>query len=494
MMGVRKTVIVGGGTAGWMAAAAIARAIGTEHHEVCLIESDAIGTVGVGEATIPPIQDFNAFLGIDEDDFIRETKATFKLGIEFINWRAPGHAYFHPFGVYGRDFDGIPFQHFMLRGLKDGVAADYGLYNLETMAARAGTFARAAKGQAVGYAYHFDAGLYANYLRRYAERRGVKRIEGEITDVALNPDDGFIRSVTLKNGAVVTGDFFIDCSGFRGLLIEQALKAGYEDWSKWLPADRAVAVPCVAPSDQIIPYTRSTARDAGWQWRIPLQHRIGNGYVFSSAFISETAATDTLMANLDGDALAEPRVLKFVTGRRRRSWVKNCVALGLSSGFLEPLESTSIHLIHAGVIRLLGMYPKSGFVPAAIDRFNREMEVDYTTVKDFLIAHYHVTERDDTPFWAYCRNYEIPDSLKARLELYQSCGQVMPTVLELFKDTNWFAILMGQGRVPDDYHTIADRLPDDELRLRLDEVRRHVAMRLADLPRHADYIAKIITP
>jgi tryptophan halogenase len=494
MTGVRKTVIVGGGTAGWMAAAAIARAIGTEYHEVCLIESDTIGTVGVGEATIPPIQDFNAFLGIDEDDFIRETKATFKLGIEFINWRAPGHRYFHPFGVYGRDFDGIPFQHFMLRGLKDGVAADYGLYNLETMAARAGTFARTAKGQAVGYAYHFDAGLYANYLRRYAERRGVKRIEGEITDVTLNPDDGFIRSVALKNGAVVSGDFFIDCSGFRGLLIEQALKSGYEDWSKWLPADRAVAVPCSAPSSDILPYTRSTARDAGWQWRIPLQHRIGNGYVFSSAFISETEATETLMANLDGEALAEPRVLKFVTGRRRRSWVKNCVALGLSSGFLEPLESTSIHLIHAGVIRLLGMYPKIGFVPAAIDRFNREMEADYTTVKDFLIAHYHVTERDDTPFWNYCRNYEIPDSLKARLELYQSCGQVMPTVLELFKDTNWFAILMGQGRVPDDYHTIADRLPDDELRLRLDEVRRQVAARLADLPRHAGYIAKIITP
>lgn len=492
---VRKIVIVGGGTAGWMAAAAFVKALGTHQYDITLVESEDIGTVGVGEATIPPIQEYNHFLGIDENEFIRATNASFKLGIEFIDWRRLNHRYFHPFGKFGIDIDGFSFPHYYFRHYhRTGMTeVDIGKYNAETEAAALGRFGRLARPEpgkpGINYAYHFDAALYAKFLRGYSEKRGVVRQEGKIVQVHQDTDSGFITAVQLEDGRQIAGDLFVDCSGFRGLLIEQTLHAGYDDWSRWLPMNRAAAVPCER-TEVLTPYTRATAREAGWQWRIPLQHRTGNGYVFCDSYISEDEAVSTLLTRLDGKPQADPRVLRFVTGRRREIWKKNVVALGLASGFLEPLESTSIHLIHAGAFKFLAFFPRHGFNPHIIDEYNRQMEAAYDNIKDFIIAHYKVTERDDTPLWRYVRNMSIPDSLQARLDVFRGTSQTLAAEQDLFKEVSWVAVLTGQGLVPEDYHPAADTMDDDDLRLQLGRWRAAVLDRVKGLPAHEEHILR----
>jgi tryptophan halogenase len=502
---IHRIVIVGGGTAGWMSAALLSKSLGVHNYDITLVESAEIGTVGVGEATIPPIMDYNRFLGLDEDQFIRETQATFKLGIDFVDWRKPGSRYFHPFGTFGSDMDGVGFMNYWLRWQRAGGNADFGRFNVETLAARENRFGRTPPNDtsglpAVNYAFHFDAALYAGFLRRYAEKLGVKRQEGMIVKVDQHPETGFVTGVQLKSGMRIEGDLFIDCSGFRGLLIEETLKTGYEDWSQWLPCNRAAAVPCeratVAKAGggdmpaPITPYTRSTAREAGWQWRIPLQHRTGNGYVFCSDYISEDEACEKLLSRLDGKPLKDPKVLRFVTGHRRKVWNKNVLALGLASGFLEPLESTSIHLVQVCLTKFMGMIPRNEFNPAVTEDYNRRMVAEYVNVKDFLIAHYKITERADTPFWERCRTMDIPDSLKARLEVFASQGHGSVTPSELFKEASWFAVLAGQGLSPRDYNPVADFISEDELKLRLSRIRTLIQGRVDRLPAHDAFIAE----
>jgi len=493
MQQVKDVVIVGGGTAGWMAAAALAKVIGTQAHSITLVESDEIGTVGVGEATIPPIMQFNAILGIDEDEFVRETNATFKLGIEFIDWRKPGSCYFHPFGTFGASIaGGVGFMNYWLRWVQSGGDPDFTRFIAEGEAARAGRFARVSASQdgqlpRLNYAYQFDAATYAAYLRRFAERRGATRREGRVVDVEQNHETGYIEAVKLADGTRLAGDFFIDCSGFRGLLIEGVFKAGFDDWSHWLPNNRAAAVPCERVEDPT-PFTRSTARESGWQWRIPLQHRTGNGYVFCDSYISEDEASRLLLDRLDGRPLADPKILRFTAGKRRRGWVKNCLAVGLSSGFLEPLESTSIHLIQVAIMKLFELFPFREINPVLIDQYNREMDQLYDHVRDFIIAHYKVTDRDDTPYWQYCRNMTIPDTLETKLELFRERGEPRMSPSELFREASWFAVLYGQGLIPRSYHPVANALPEDELQLLLARIRTAIRHRVDSLPSHAAFI------
>ncbi|MFN3469496.1 MAG: tryptophan halogenase family protein, partial [Novosphingobium sp.] len=424
---IRSIAIVGGGTAGWMTAAALAQAL-THNCAITLIESDEIGTVGVGEATIPPIRTFNETLQIDEREFVRKTQGSFKLGIEFVNWGSLGNRYFHPFGPHGRAFDIVSLHHYWLRAREAGEEAPLDDHSMAWALAKENRFARPAPDQrhvlsTFDYAYHFDAGLYARFLREYAEAKGVIRIEGKVASVGQNAANGFVAGVTLEDGRTIEAELFVDCSGFRGLLIEGALKAGYEDWTHWLPCDRAVAVPC-ENAGPLTPYTRSTAQEAGWQWRIPLQHRTGNGYVFCSHFLSEEEAADKLMARLDGKALGEPRPLRFVTGRRKAFWDRNVVAIGLSSGFMEPLESTSIHLIQAGISKLLALFPDRTFDPLVIEEYNRIAVNEFERIRDFLILHYHANGRVGEAFWDQCRTMALPDTLADKLALFRSQGQV----------------------------------------------------------------------
>ncbi len=487
---IRKIVIVGGGTSGWMSAALLSKTLGTQNHDITLVESDEIATVGVGEATIPPLICFNEVLGIDEAQFLSETNGTIKLGIEFVNWRTPGSTYFHPFGHYGQEMDNVLFHHFWLRYARLGGNPDYGLYNLEILAARENRYGRAPRTEPqVGYAYHFDASLYAAYLRRFSERLGVVRREGLVVKVDQDADSGHVTAVRLKDGQVLNGDLFIDCSGFRGLLIEQTLKSGYTDWSHWLPNNRAVAAPS-ANVEPPVPYTRATAQEAGWQWRIPLQHRTGQGYVFCDAFISEQEATDKFVSRLDGALLAEPKILKFTAGHRNRMWNKNVVAVGLASGFMEPLESTSIHLIQRSIVKLLRMFPSDGIYDSLAERYNAEMLAEYTFIRNFLIAHYKVTEREDTPYWKRNRHMDIPDSLKAQMEMFVRQADVMVSSDDLFKDPSWFAVLMGQGLYPRNYHTVADAISEAELKERLLRLRNGVQARLKPLPTHEQFLAR----
>ena len=484
-------VIVGGGTAGWMAAAALAKCAGTQHR-ITLVESEEIGTVGVGESTIPPIQLFNRMLGIDEDEFVRETNATFKLGIEFVDWRRVGTRYFHNFGLLGADLHtGISFNQYWLRWAQSGGDPDQLKFSAEAEAARLGKFGRtpAAGGSQpnINYAFQFDASTYAVYLRRYSERRGVVRREGKVVDVRQNPESGCIEAVTMADGSAIRGDFFIDCSGFRGLLIEQVYKSGFEDWAHWLPNDRAAAVPAERMA-QPSPYTVAQARDAGWQWRIPLQHRTGNGHVYCSSYMSDDEASTVLMDSLDGTALGQPKLLRFKAGRRRASWVKNCLALGLASGFLEPLESTSIHLVQAAITKFLDYFPRRQPDPILIDRFNDEMRFQYETIRDFIIAHYKVTEREDTEFWRYCKHMSVPDTLVEKLELFESRGEVKPRWADIFSEVSWFAILYGQGLVPKGHHPIADQMAEDDLELTLSRIRAAIKQRVDALPSHGDFI------
>ena len=485
---IRKLVIVGGGTAGWMAAAGISRVLGElTGLRIELIESDEIGTVGVGEATIPQITLFNSLVGLDEHDFVRSTHATYKLGIEFRDWVTPGHRYIHPFGFYGLDMKGIEFHHHWLKGKALGDPTPLDAYSLGVVAALQGRFDHprpdlpSSPLSKIAYAFQFDANLYARYLRRIAEAQGVVRTEGRIVEVVQNAESGFVEAVVLQSGARVEGDLFIDCSGFRGLLIEQTLHSGFEDWSAWLPCDRALAVPCESGGDNH-PLTRSTARSAGWQWRIPLQHRIGNGYVYSSAHISDDEAAATLLANLDGAPLADPRPLRFKAGHRRQPWIKNVVALGLAAGFLEPLESTSIHLVQSGIARLMSLFPTRRFDEVEIERFNRQTIQEYVDIRDFLVLHYRATERDDSPFWDYCRTLEPPEGLADKLAMFRRNGRIFREHNELFTETSWLSVLVGQGIEAGGYHPAADLLPDDETLRRLAHIRQVVAQTAQAMP------------
>ena len=491
---VTRITIVGGGTAGWMAAAAISKVLkGLPGLTIRLVESEAIGTVGVGEATIPQINGFNQLLGIDEAEFMRETHATYKLGIEFVDWTRIGHRYVHPFGHYGIDMLGIEFHHFWLRGLSLGENARLDDYSICAMAAQAGKFYRPQQAQPnsplarLGYAFQFDAGRYGAYLRRLAEAQGVVRVEGRITEVLQHPESGFVTAVRLENGDTVDGELFIDCSGFRSLLLGQTLGVSFNDWSKWLPCDRAVALPCssVGP-DQ--PITRSTARAAGWQWRIPLQHRIGNGHVYASAFMDEQEALDILLANLDGKSLAEPNRLRFTGGHRVKLWDRNVVALGLAGGFLEPLESTAIHLVQAGIAKLMAYFPTLDFSGKEIDRYNAETAQEYLDIRDFLVLHYKATERSDSEFWNYCRTLEPPDGLKDKLEMFRSSGRVIREHNELFTETSWLSVMAGQGVVAGGWHPAAEILDEAELKRRLAHVRQVIAQTVAQMPTQDEYL------
>ncbi|MEO7635656.1 MAG: tryptophan halogenase family protein [Sphingomicrobium sp.] len=471
----RRIVIVGGGTAGWMSAAALGRFC-LPGSSVTVVESDEIGTVGVGEATIPSIQMFNNSLELDEAEFLAATGGTYKLGIAFDGWGRPDEAYVHAFGLVGSALGVVPFHHYWLRARKLGIAKPLGHYILHTIAIAGNRFAHLDRPPGsplppMPYAFHFDAGLYAKYLRGYAEKHGVVRQEGKIVSVERNPENGDIAAVVLANGTRVAGDLFVDCSGFRGLLIEQELESGFEDWSEWLQCDRAVAVPC-ARVDPLIPLTRSIARKGGWQWRIPLQHRIGNGYVFSSDAISEDEATATLLANLDGEAMADPRTIRFQTGRRRKCWIRNVVAIGLSSGFIEPLESTSIHLIQTGITRLLELLPQGDISDATRDDYNDRAAWEMDRVRDFVILHYHANQRDGEPFWDHLRKMRVPAELQHKIDLFSSSARLHSSFDELFDPRAWIQVLLGQNIMPQSYHPIADLLPEPRLREFLDGLER----------------------
>ncbi len=484
---ITKVVIAGGGTAGWMAAAAIARLIG-KHLQVTLVESDAIGTIGVGEATIPTLHILHRLMGIDEPEIMAATNATFKLGISFENWRDVGKDYIHSFGLIGQDCWAAHFHHFWRKGLDKGYSDDIGDYCREHLAARRGRFAVIPK-QPRNHAYHLDATRYAAYLRRMAEKYGARRVEGKIANVKLREDNGYIQYLELDSGARIEGDLFIDCTGFRALLIEGALQTGYEDWSHWLPMDSAIAMQ-TAEKDKPLPYTRSIAHGCGWQWRIPLQSRTGNGLVYSSRYMSDDDAIKLLRSNVAGQAINEPRVIKFTTGTRSKHWNKNCVALGLSSGFIEPLESTSIHLIQRGVLRLLQLFPLVRISQCDIDEFNNQTRFEIENIRDFIIAHYHVTERSDTDFWRYCQSMSIPESLTHRLELFKTSGRVYKHDEELFSVSSWVQVLMGQGMVPSQYHPIVDMMSDNELRQFLDGIKGSIEGAVAQWPDHVDFIQR----
>jgi tryptophan halogenase len=491
---IRNIVIVGGGTAGWMAAAAFAQVLPREPTRIRLIESDEIGRVGVGEATIPPICTFNAMLRIDENEFLRSTQGSFKLAIQLVDWTRIGHSYFHPFGEFGLDIEGVQFHQFWRKLHMQGDVPGIEEYCVPAVAARLGKFAQpatdpAAVASRLKYAYHFDASLYAAFLRNYAESRGVVRTEGAVRDVTLRGEDGFVEALLLESGERIEGDLFIDCSGFRGLIIEQALQAGYEDWSHWLPNDSAVAIQCESHGE-LTPYTRSTALPAGWQWRIPLQHRIGAGYVFSSRYLSDDEATATLLGNLESPPLVQPRILRFTGGRRKKFWSRNCVALGLASGFLEPLESTSIHLIQVGITRLLALFPDKNFNFAEIDQYNRFMTSQYEGIRDFLVLHFKATERNDSAYWDYCRMMDVPDSLKHKMELFRGQGRVFRYDDELFAEANWIAVLLGQNVLPASYDLLADRLDVASVKRYLEHIRMTIRRTVDAMPAHSDYVRR----
>ncbi|HEU5067711.1 MAG TPA: tryptophan halogenase family protein [Sphingomicrobium sp.] len=483
---MRRIVIAGGGTAGWMAAAAIARTLGNSV-DLTLIESDAIGTIGVGESTIPPIVTYNRLLNINEAEFMRATQATFKLGIEFNDWKQVGQSYFHSFGLTGKDHWSAGFQHFWLNGLERGHKEPYDEYCLELKAAYAGKFAHLPDGQ-MNYAYQLDSTLYARFLRAMAEADGARRIEGKIADVPLN-EAGDIAALALESGQRVEGDLFLDCTGFRALLIEGALHAGFDDWTHWLPCDRAIAVQTrsVRPP---VPYTRAMAHDAGWQWRIPLQHRTGNGIVYSSRHLEQEQALQRLLGNIEGDTLTQPNFLRFTTGARRRQWVRNCIAVGLSGGFLEPLESTGIHLIQRAVLRLIRMLPLREISDSDVNEFNEQQLTDMMQIRDFLILHYKANERTDSGFWRECASMPVPDSLAHKIELFRETGRVFRRNEELFGENSWIQVMMGQGIMPRSYHPIAARLTDDEVNKLLSTLRSNVEKTVASLPDHDAYVAR----
>ena len=489
---IKNIVIIGGGTAGWMAAAALTRLLPHPDINIHLIESEQIGTVGVGEATIPHIRYFNTLLGLHEDDFVKRTNATFKLGIEFVDWDNIGKSYIHPFGAYGLDMEGIGFHHFWMRHQALGHTESIDDYNLQIMAARAGKFQRPVNVQnsplsKIEYAFHFDATLYAKFMREFAQGSGCQRTEGKVVQVNQNAETGFVESLDLEDGQNITGEFFIDCTGFRGLLIEKAMKSPFEDWSEYLPCNRAVTVASERTADPI-PYTRSTAKAAGWQWRIPLQSRTGNGYVYCGDYISDDEAAQTLLDGFDSKPLGDPRLIKFKTGIRKQVWKKNVLSLGLSGGFMEPLESTSIHLIQTTIARLMTHFPDKTFSQNSIDYYNARTRLECEQIRDFLILHYCATELDDTAFWKYCKNMTIPEALKQRINIYRDAAHLYREDNELFGETSWFAVMHGQGLQPQHYHPVANIMPKDEVEKRMSDIRKVWANCLDKMPSHQQFI------
>jgi tryptophan halogenase len=482
---VRKVVVAGGGTAGWIAAAALVKQLG-QLLDITLIESDEIGTIGVGESTIPTVRAFHSLLGIDEQEFMRATQSSFKLGIAFENWGAIGDRYFHSFGLIGKSTWMADFHHFWLQARAEGHAGALGDYCFELQAAEANKFATGENAQ-INYAYHLDATAYARFLRGMSEPAGVKRVEGKITKVEQDPETGFIQALVLDSGQRIDGDLFIDCTGFRGLLIEQALETGYDDWSQWLPTNSAYAVQTTS-TGPAVPYTRAIAHEAGWRWRIPLQHRVGNGLVFCSDFMTDEDARALLLREIDGEPLFDPRLIRYKTGSRSKVWNKNCLALGLASGFVEPLESTSIHLIMIAVTRLMQSFPFNGFDAAMIDRFNTLSRTELEGVRDFIILHYHLTQRDDSAFWVRCRDMDIPESLAQRMALFRDNAQAYQAPAELFRIDSWVQVMLGQRLQPRGYHQVARMMPPGQLRQALADLKANIAGTVAKMPSHQEFL------
>ena len=481
---LRKIVIAGGGTAGWMAAAALSKTLG-ELVDIKLIESEQIGTVGVGEATIPPIITFHRMLDIPENEFMRETQATFKLGISFENWRVDGEKYIHSFGTTGKDHWTSGFQHFWLNGLKRGHKTSYDDYCLELKAALDNKFSHLPN-EGMSYAFHLDSSRYAKFLRRFSEKNGVERVEGKINKVNLNGETGFISSLDIDDGTTLEGDIFIDCTGFRGLLIGEALGIEFEDWTDHLPCNGAIAVQTES-TQPAVPYTRSIAHEAGWQWRIPLQHRTGNGIVYCNDFLDENGALDKLLQTVEGKTITDPNFIKFRAGTRKKQWHKNCIAVGLSSGFMEPLETTSIHLIQRNILRFIRMMPYNEISQRDIDEFNNQADWDMETIRDFLVLHYIANERDD-PFWKMCADINLTDSLNQKIELFRETGRVFRQNEELFAENSWIQVMMGQGIMPVSHHPIASKMTDQELNTFLKTIREGVEKTVKGLPMHHDYV------
>lgn len=491
---LKKIVIVGGGSAGWMTAAALSSLLPKGSARVTLIESDKIGTVGVGEATIPDMINFNALLGINEAEFLKATNGTFKLGIEFIDWGKKGESYLHPFGQHGVDMQGIDFHQYWLHSKASGESAKLQDYSLCAVAAKRNKFSLPNPNPKsvmshLRYAYHIDATLYAKYLRDYAEQRDVRRIEGIVDTVHQNSETGHVSSLKLEDGQEIEGDFFFDCTGFRALLTEKTLGVSFQDWGHWLPCDSAqtVATKRVGP---LLPYTKATAKSAGWQWRIPTQHRTGNGHIYSSQYMSDNEAKTILMDGLDSSPLGEPRKIKFKTGCRERFWTKNCISIGLSAGFLEPLESTSLYLIQMGISRFISLFPSANISDVVRDEYNIQMQKEFDQVRDFIILHYVATERDDSPFWNYCRNMDIPDSLKRKLNLFQDAGRVFRYDDELFSKPSWVAVCIGQNILPKTVDPIVASLPAEQVTHSLNSMRTAMKNAAENLPTHQEFLQK----
>lgn len=494
-MSIKSIVIVGGGSAGWMTAATLSKVLDLSKYSVTLIESEDIKGVSVGEATIPQITLFNRILGIDEADFIRATNATYKLGIEFKDWKRKGHAYFHPFGTFGINMEALPFHHFWLKRFNEGAGGDLCSYSIEAMAAKSGRFGKVnAQNNSplanMSYAYHFDSTLYANFLRDFAVKRGVRHIKGKVGAVSKHPN-GHINTLTLQNGHCIDGEFYIDCSGFRSLLLEKEMGATFNDWSDLLPCDSAIAIPCKTADSMLKPYTQSTAKNAGWTWRIPLQHRIGNGYVYASKFTEKEAALDDLMAQLEGEPLAEPNFLAWKTGMRPQSWIKNCLGIGLSAGFIEPLESTGLHLIQSAIARLMTLFPSNRFCQSDIDMYNRQTTKEFEQIRDFIVLHYALTERNDSEFWRYCRNISLSESLEQKVQLYKDSGRIFRIDNELFNETSWLAVMHGQGLRSEGYHPLVDRMSTSLIDERLSHIASVINKSASLLPEHAHFIAQL---
>lgn len=491
---IKNVVIIGGGTAGWITASLLAKVLGKTLN-ITLIESEQIGIVGVGEATIPPIINFNSALGLDEKEFVKATQGTIKLGIQFENWNQPGDSYMHAFGDVGKSFPFCDFHHFWLKQRQQGDKSNFWDYSLNYQAAIQNKFAKfnQIKGTSlpgITYAYHFDASLYAKFLRKFSEGIGVKRIEGIVKTVKQNDETGYIESLQLENGQQIDGDLFVDCTGLAALLIEKTLHTGYEDWSHWLPCDRAVALPCESVKP-IEPYTRSIAHDFGWRWRIPLQHRTGNGLVYSSKFISDKEAIETLRRNLDAPELATPRVIPFRTGRRRQQWHKNVIAIGLSSGFLEPLESTSIHLIQTAAIRLLKFFPHNGIKESEVAMYNRQSKMEFENIRDFIILHYKLNSRDDSPFWRHCQRMEIPESLQRKISLFSESGKVFREQDDLFTEIAWQQVMLGQGLLPEDFHPMTNTLSQHQIDDLMANLKTIIQKTVGQLPSHQDFLNRL---
>jgi len=490
---LRRIVIVGGGSAGWMTAAALSKITETP---IVLIESEEIRTVGVGEATIPQIRTFNRALGIDEREFLRETKGSFKLGIRFVGWNGEGSDYLHAFGSVGEHTGIIPFHHLWLRARNEGIAEPFGSYSLNDVAARAGKMAMPggglpAQGANMPWAYHFDASLYAAFLRRMAEAKGVHRIEGKVADVTIGPGRQSIKSVTLNGGQTIESDLFVDCTGFRGLLISMLDGSDLLDWSHWLPCNSAQAMPCQSDKP-ITPFTMSTAHKAGWHWRIPLQNRVGNGVVYCSDFMTDDEAHDHLLANIDGTSGVEPRQIRFTTGTRRNHWIGNCISIGLSAGFLEPLESISIHLIQYSVARLMAMLPRRTADPVITNAFNREIYQQWTRIRDFLILHYWANGRQGEPFWDACRTMELPDTLSTKIEQFRANGHFIRENEELFTEVGWSQVFLGQGVFPETWNPLADETPSADLRDMLTTISAQHSRLTDAMPEHGQFIEAFV--